>query len=194
MAAMHGGHSHAHDHTHGHAHVIPGSGRRYTIAIVLNLAFVAVEAAAGFAANSTALLSDAAHNLSDVLGLAMAGAAAWLAGRGSSPRRTYGYAKASSAVLVAIPLFILAGSLMEKGGIGESLVGLAEIFVGRIKGGLGVVMVVSCALFGAISGSGMATLSCSLRYFSNRSELRFRPCRSWLRLVRLRRTADSRMP
>ena len=72
----------------------------------------------------------------------------------------YGYAKASSAVLVAIPLFILAGSLMEKGGIGESLVGLAEIFVGRIKGGLGVVMVVSCALFGAISGSGMATLSC----------------------------------
>jgi len=72
----------------------------------------------------------------------------------------YGYAKASSAVLVAIPLFILAGSLMEKGGIGEALVGIAEIFVGRIKGGLGVIMVVACALFGAISGSGMATLSC----------------------------------
>jgi tripartite ATP-independent transporter DctM subunit len=72
----------------------------------------------------------------------------------------YGYAKASSAVLVAIPLFILAGSLMEKGGIGEALVGLAEIFIGRVKGGLGVIMVVACALFGAISGSGMATLSC----------------------------------
>ncbi|MCL1982568.1 MAG: TRAP transporter large permease [Clostridiales bacterium] len=72
----------------------------------------------------------------------------------------YGYNRASSIILVAIPLFILAGSLMEKGGIGESLVNLVDMFVGRIKGGLGAVMVISCALFGAISGSGMATLSC----------------------------------
>lgn len=72
----------------------------------------------------------------------------------------YGYNKASSIILVAIPLFILAGSLMEKGGIGESLVNFVDVFVGRIKGGLGAVMVISCALFGAISGSGMATLSC----------------------------------
>jgi tripartite ATP-independent transporter DctM subunit len=72
----------------------------------------------------------------------------------------YGYDKASSIILVAIPMFILAGSLMEKGGIGESLVNLVSMFVGRIKGGLGAVMVISCALFGAISGSGMATLSC----------------------------------
>lgn len=72
----------------------------------------------------------------------------------------YGYDKASSIILVAIPMFILAGSLMEKGGIGASLVNLVSMFVGRIKGGLGAVMVVSCALFGAISGSGMATLSC----------------------------------
>jgi tripartite ATP-independent transporter DctM subunit len=72
----------------------------------------------------------------------------------------YGYSKASSIILVAIPLFILAGSLMEKGGIGESLVNLVDLFVGKIKGGLGAVMVISCALFGAISGSGMATLSC----------------------------------
>jgi tripartite ATP-independent transporter DctM subunit len=72
----------------------------------------------------------------------------------------YGYNKASSIILVAIPLFVLAGSLMEKGGIGESLVNLVDVFVGRVKGGLGAVMVISCALFGAISGSGMATLSC----------------------------------
>jgi tripartite ATP-independent transporter DctM subunit len=72
----------------------------------------------------------------------------------------YGYSKASSIILVAIPMFILAGSLMEKGGIGESLVNLVSMFVGRVKGGLGAVMVISCALFGAISGSGMATLSC----------------------------------
>jgi tripartite ATP-independent transporter DctM subunit len=72
----------------------------------------------------------------------------------------YGYTKASSIILCAIPMFILAGSVMEKGGIGESLVNLVSMFVGRVKGGLGAVMVISCGLFGAISGSGMATLSC----------------------------------
>ncbi|MDR1796444.1 MAG: TRAP transporter large permease [Clostridiales Family XIII bacterium] len=81
------------------------------------------------------------------------------AGEASSLMR-YGYTKASSIILCAIPMFILAGSLMERGGIGESLVNLVSMFVGRIKGGLGTVMVVSCGLFGAISGSGMATLSC----------------------------------
>lgn len=72
----------------------------------------------------------------------------------------YGYNKASSIILCAIPLFVLAGGFMEKGGIGESLVDWVGCFVGRIKGGLGIIMSVACALFGAISGSGMATLSC----------------------------------
>lgn len=72
----------------------------------------------------------------------------------------YGFSKVSSLILVAIPLFILAGNLMEKSGVGEGLINLVEMFVGRIKGGLGAVMVISCAMFGAISGSGFATLSC----------------------------------
>ena len=71
----------------------------------------------------------------------------------------YGFSKVSSLILVAIPLFILSGNLMEKSGIGESLINLVDMFVGRIRGGLGAVMVISCALFGAISGSGFATLS-----------------------------------
>lgn len=72
----------------------------------------------------------------------------------------YGFNKVSSLILVAIPLFILAGQLMEKSGIGESLINLVTMFVGRFRGGLGAVMVISCALFGAISGSGFATLTC----------------------------------
>ncbi len=71
----------------------------------------------------------------------------------------YGFSKVSSLILVAIPLFVLAGQLMEKSGIGESLINLVTVFVGRIRGGLGAVMVISCALFGSISGSGFATLS-----------------------------------
>ena len=59
---MHGhhGHGHAHDHAHDHTHA-PAAvllDKRYTVAILLNLGFVALEAAAGFVANSTALLSD----------------------------------------------------------------------------------------------------------------------------------------
>ncbi len=71
----------------------------------------------------------------------------------------YGYAQVTSLILVAIPLFILAGDLMDRSGIGESLINFVDFFIGRIKGGLGAVMVVSCGLFGAISGSGFATLS-----------------------------------
>lgn len=72
----------------------------------------------------------------------------------------YGFNKVSSLILVAIPLFILAGQLMEKSGIGESLINWVTMFVGKFRGGLGTVMVISCALFGAISGSGFATLTC----------------------------------
>lgn len=72
----------------------------------------------------------------------------------------YSFSQMSSIVLLAIPLFIMVGGLMDKGGIGSSLVNLVDVFVGRVKGGLGVVAVVSCAVFGSISGSCAATLSC----------------------------------
>jgi len=71
----------------------------------------------------------------------------------------FGYAQVGSIILVAIPLFVTSGKLMERGGIGEALIDLINCFVGRIKGGLGAVMVFACGAFGAISGSGFATLS-----------------------------------
>lgn len=111
---MHGSHAHTHGHDHGHHahaphHPAPAS-RRYSIAIVLNLTFVLFEAAGGFFANSTALLSDAAHNLSDVLGLALAGGAAWLATQPGSQRRTYGYSKAGVLAALANALILVAAS------------------------------------------------------------------------------------
>ncbi len=72
----------------------------------------------------------------------------------------YGFSKMSTIVLLAIPLFIMAGGIMERGNIGDKLVDLVDLFVGRVKGGLGVVAVVSCAVFGSITGSACATLSC----------------------------------
>ncbi|MEG1998309.1 MAG: TRAP transporter large permease, partial [Clostridiales bacterium] len=67
--------------------------------------------------------------------------------------------KMSNMVLLAMPLFIMAGGVIEKGGLGKRLVDFIELFFGRIKGGLGIVAVVSCAVFGAISGSSNATQS-----------------------------------
>jgi C4-dicarboxylate transporter DctM subunit len=59
--------------------------------------------------------------------------------------------------LMAIPFFVLAGKLMEEGGISERLVALANLIVGEIAGGLAIIATLSCTIFGAISGSAVAT-------------------------------------
>ena len=61
--------------------------------------------------------------------------------------------------LMAIPLFIYAGELMNQSGIALRLVTLAESIIGRLKGGLGHVNILSCMLFGAVSGSAVASVS-----------------------------------
>jgi len=71
----------------------------------------------------------------------------------------HGFNTASGFALLALPLFVLAGTLMAVGGISERLLDFVNSFVGRIKGGLGAVTVVTCALFGAISGSSSAAIA-----------------------------------
>jgi cobalt-zinc-cadmium efflux system protein len=107
------GHSHAHDHSHGghHHHHAPaaGHGRAFAIAVVLNVAIVLVQAVYGVIAHSTALLADAGHNLSDVLGLLLAWGAAWLTTRRPSARYTFGYGSTSIlASLVNAGLLLFA--------------------------------------------------------------------------------------
>lgn len=65
----------------------------------------------------------------------------------------------SSFPLLACPFFILAGNLMEGGGISRRLVDVAKTLIGNVPGGLGMVAAVACVFFGAISGSGPATLA-----------------------------------
>lgn len=83
-------------------------------------------------------------------------------GAGYNPSQLipYGYQQMSSVSLMAIALFITAGGLMERGKIGEKLIDLVDVFCGSVKGGLGVVGTVSCAVFGSITGAACATLSC----------------------------------
>ena len=109
------GHAHGHGHSHGHAghsHAPANTDDwRYLAALIVNLAFVAVEFGAGWFAQSTALMADAGHNLSDVFGLAMAGFATWLARRSAGAQRTYGYRKATvlAALANAILLIVACG-------------------------------------------------------------------------------------
>ncbi len=84
-------------------------------------------------------------------------------GTGTAPQMLLinSYNKVNSILLLTIPLFVLAGSLINNGGLGEKLVGTVEkTSLGKMKGGLGIVTVVSCAVFGAVSGSSSATVSC----------------------------------
>src|SRR5688572_17204198 len=64
-----------------------------------------------------------------------------------------------SASLIAIPLFIFAGEIMMHGGISERLIGLAAALVGRLRGGLGQVSILSSLFFGGVSGSAIADVS-----------------------------------
>lgn len=84
-------------------------------------------------------------------------------GNGADPRMLLinGYNKINTILLLTIPLFVLAGSLINNGGLGEKLVGAVErTKLGKSKSGLGVVAVIACAVFGAVSGSSSATVSC----------------------------------
>ena len=111
----HGHDDHGHDHGHGHDHARGGHHHgpvdtgdwRYAVGLIVNLAFVAVEFGAGVFSGSTALMADAGHNLSDVLGLAMAGGAAWLARRAAGSHQTYGYGKATVLAALANALLLI---------------------------------------------------------------------------------------
>lgn len=67
------------------------------------------------------------------------------------------FAATNSFPLLAIPFFVLAGSLMGKGGMSQRLIDLARALVGRVHGGVAMVSVVSCMFFAAVSGSTAAT-------------------------------------
>ncbi|MBP2236740.1 cobalt-zinc-cadmium efflux system protein [Sinorhizobium kostiense] len=119
----HSGHHHrdegSHgDHCHsqgglGHVHVPASFGRAFLVGIGLNTAFVAIEALYGIYANSMALLADAGHNLSDVLGLIVAWVAVVLTKRLPTPKFTYGLGASSilAALANAMLLLVAVGAI-----------------------------------------------------------------------------------
>ena len=84
-ADPHAGHDHGHGHGHGHAHAPKDFGKAFLIGVILNGGFVAAEVVYGILGNSHALLADAGHNLSDVLGLRLDDARGHLLGVAAGP-------------------------------------------------------------------------------------------------------------
>src|SRR6056297_2102249 len=64
-----------------------------------------------------------------------------------------------SFALLAIPFFVLAGEILNRGGIAEKLLDFATVLVGRFKGGLSYVIIISAMLIGAVSGSALAAVA-----------------------------------
>ena len=71
----------------------------------------------------------------------------------------WGFQQLGNPVLLSIPLFVLAGTIMSESGIAAALLRFVNAFVGHVRGGLGVVAAVSCAVIGAISGSGLTGIA-----------------------------------
>jgi cobalt-zinc-cadmium efflux system protein len=118
----HGRHEHDHAHDHGdhgrsrgagHVHSPASFGKAFAIGIALNAGFVVLEVVYGLLSNSVALLADAGHNMSDVLGLAVAWAAAVLSKRAPTQRFTYGLGGTSilAALFNASFLLVIVGGL-----------------------------------------------------------------------------------
>ncbi|WP_410051666.1 cation diffusion facilitator family transporter, partial [Bradyrhizobium sp.] len=105
------GDEHHHDHGGaGHVHAPASFGKAFAIGISLNTALVVAEAVYGYLGNSTALMADAGHNLSDVFGLLVAWAASIASKRAPSGRFTYGLRGSSILAALANAVFLLVAT------------------------------------------------------------------------------------
>lgn len=98
--------------THHHHHGAPDYNRAFAVGVALNVIFVVIEVFYGVMVDSLALITDAGHNLSDVVGLLLAWGATYLAGKQPSLRRTYGYSRATILASMFSGLLLLAAVVL----------------------------------------------------------------------------------
>jgi cobalt-zinc-cadmium efflux system protein len=138
----------AHDHGHSHDAVPVDFGRAFIIGIVLNLGFVAIELSYGLLVDSLALIADAGHNFSDVIGLVLAFGATLLARRLPSKRRTYGLKRATilASLLSAVLLLVALGGIVWEAAARFSSGSVIDGKTVMIVAGIGVVINTATAL------------------------------------------------
>lgn len=141
-------HGHGHGHGHGHSHAPKDFGTAFLIGILLNAAFVATEAVFGIMGHSLALLADAGHNLSDVLGLLLAWGASVLVKKAPTNRFTYGLRSTSilAALINAVLLLLVTGGIAWEAIMRFQRPGNVESMTVIIVAAVGVVINVATAL------------------------------------------------
>ena len=125
-----------------HDHSIKNYNSAFAIGVALNITFVVIEAVYGVISGSLALIADAGHNLSDVLGLLLAWGAIWLATKAATDKRTYGFRKATilsslgSALLLLLSLGAISWEAIGRFSDPQPVHGMTVIVVA----GIGVVI------------------------------------------------------
>ncbi len=134
--------------SHDHSHNVNNYNTSFAMGVTLNILFVVVEAGYGILADSLALIADAGHNLSDVLGLLLAWGAMFMAKKASTEKRTYGFRKVTimasltSAILLILALGGIAWEAIERLNNPAPVEGMVVIIVASI----GVVINTATAL------------------------------------------------
>ncbi len=104
----------SHNHDHSHNHDVKDFGKAFAIGVTLNLIYIVVEVTYGILIDSLALIADAGHNLSDVLGLLLAWAASHLVKKRATKKYTYGFKKSSvlAALINSLILLVAMGAII----------------------------------------------------------------------------------
>ncbi len=143
-------HAHERGHGGGHNHAPPDRmTKAFVVGITLNIIFVVIGVIAGIAAHSTALLADAAHNMGDVLGLAMAFGATVLVRRATTARRTYGLRRTTILAALANGGLVLVA---VGGVVWEAVIRLGD--APAVNGGLVAIV----AAIGVVLNAGSALM------------------------------------
>ncbi|MGG3693681.1 cation diffusion facilitator family transporter [Heyndrickxia ginsengihumi] len=132
------GHDHSHEHGHGHSHAPANYGFAFAVGIILNTIFIIFEIIYGIMGESLALLADAGHNVSDVLGLIIAWIAVLLGKKAPTKKRTYGYKRSSilaalfNATFLLVAIGAIAGEAIQRFSSPEPVAGKTIIIVAII--------------------------------------------------------------
>jgi cobalt-zinc-cadmium efflux system protein len=148
-------------HSHSHDHTPKNFSRAFAVSIALNTGFVIVEVSYGILSNSLALIADAGHNLSDVLGLLMAWGASILVRQLPTPRRTFGLKRSSILAALLNACFLLIVS----GGVGwEAIQRLRE--PSAVAGGTVIIV--------ALVGTVINSISAAMFFIGRKGDLNIR--------------------
>ncbi|AFY75398.1 Co/Zn/Cd efflux system component [Synechococcus sp. PCC 7502] len=151
-------HSHSH---HNHSHAPKNFNRAFVVSIALNTGFVIVECSYGILANSLALIADAGHNLSDVLGLLIAWGASLLVHRLPTPRRTFGFKRSTILAALLNACFLMIVS------IGVAWEAIQRLSAPAEVNGETVIIV-------ALAGTVINTISAAMFFIGGKGDLNIR--------------------